>query len=102
MPSVTVQQVSQIPQYSNTSLLITAEYRMQFTIWDTDLERARQVRNGIIQFLTTFNAYSPSGSTSPLRPNRVINVRLAPSEPQTDSITWCLMLDAMITNNETI
>lgn len=99
-PLVEVQQISQTPMYSNASLLITCPYRMQFTIWDTNLERARSVRNAIIQFLTTFNAYSPASSVSPLRPNKVLNVRLGQSEPQTDPITWWITLDAMIFNNE--
>lgn len=100
-PLVEVLQVSQTPQYSNAALLITCPYRMQFTIWDTNLERARSVRNAIIQFLTSFNAYSPANSVSPRRPNQVLNVRLGQSEAQTDRITYWITLDAMIWNNET-
>lgn len=100
-PLVEVQEVSQVPMYSNTALLTTCLYRMQFTIWDTDLERARSVRNAIVQFLKTFNAYSPANSVSPLRPNKVVMVRTGPSEAQTDPLTYWIMLDAMIYNNET-
>jgi hypothetical protein len=99
-PSVEVQQVSQVPQYSTTALLISAQYRMQFTIWDEDLERARSVKNAIIQFLTTFNAYSTS-SAQPLQPNRVLNARLGKSQAATDPITWWITVDALIWNNET-
>jgi Protein of unknown function (DUF3168) len=100
-PLVEVLQVSRVPQYSTTDLLITVEYRMQFTVWDTNLESARSVINAIIQFLKTFNAYN-SGDSSPIQRNRFVNVRTGQSQAQTDPITYWLTLDAMIWNNETL
>lgn len=98
-PSVTVNVVSAIDQYSNTALLITAQYRVQFTVFDTNAERGRQVEQAIKQFLTTFNAYSPANSVSPLRPNRVVNRRQG-GDPRTDPLTYQRSIDAMIWNNE--
>ncbi len=97
---VEVLRVSKTPQYSTTALLITAEYRMQFTIWDTNLDRARSVAAAIEQFLVTFNAYN-SGDASPIQRNRVVNTRVGPSEAQTDPITYWITMDAFIWNNET-
>ncbi len=97
-PSVAVNVVSAIDQYSNTDLLITALYRVQFTVFDTNAERARQVEQAIKQFLTMFNAYSPAGATV-LRPNRVV-MRRQGGDPQTDPLTYQRIMDAMIWNNE--
>lgn len=100
-PLVEVLMVDAPPQYSTTQLLNTCRYRMQLTIWDTDLERARTVERAIIQFLTTFNAYN-SGDQSPIQRNRVVNRRSGRSQAQTDPITYWRTLDAMIWNNEEI
>lgn len=101
-PLVEVMQVSQAPQYSATTLLINQQYRMQFTIWDINLETARAVRNAIIQFLTTFNAYSSSAPAAQLQPNRVMNARLGKSQAETAPITYWITIDALIWNNENL
>lgn len=98
-PLVEVLMVDGPPQYSTTALLITCKYRIQFTIWDTNLERARSVETAIIQFLTTFNAYN-AGDSSPIQRNWVVNRRSGKSQAQTDPITYWRTLDAMIWNNE--
>ncbi len=98
-PLVEVSQVSEIPQYSTHAQLVNSQYRMQFTIWDIDLESVRTVKRAIISFLNTFNAYSVS-SAAPLQPNRVVNARLGKSQPQTAPITWWMTIDVMIWNNE--
>jgi len=100
-PLVEVFVVDAPPQYSLQALLETCRYRIQFTIWDTDLESARTVERAIIQFLTTFNAYN-AGDSSPIQRNRVVNRRSGKSEPQTGSITYWRTLDAMIWNNENL
>ena len=102
-PLVEVMQVSQIPQYSTSALLKNALYRMQFTIWDIDLESCRAVKNAIIQFLVNFNAYSsPGNPNQTLQPNRVMNARLGKSEAQTAPITYWITVDVMIWNNESV
>ncbi len=98
-PLVEVLMVDGPPQYSLQALLETCKYRIQFTIWDTDLESARTVERAIIQFLTGFNAYN-AGDSSPIQRNRVVNRRSGKSEPQTGTITYWRTLDAMIWNNE--
>lgn len=100
-PLVEVLLVDAPPQYSTTQLLVTCRYRMQFTIWDTDLERARSVESAIIAFLVTFNAYN-AGDSSPIQRNEVVNRRSGRSQAQTDPITYWRTLDAFIWNNETI
>lgn len=100
-PLVEVMQVSKVPQYSTTAILLTALYRMQMTIWDTNLERAQSVQRAITNFLLTFNAYN-SGDHSPIQRNQVVNVRIGRSQAQTDPITYWITLDALIWNNEQI
>ncbi len=100
-PLVEVQVIDGPPQYSASALLVTCQYRVQFTIWDTVLESARAVEVAIIQFLTTFNAYN-SGDLSPIQRNRVVNRRSGRSQAQTQPITYWRTLDAFIWNNETL
>jgi len=100
-PLVEVFVVDAPPQYSLQALLETCRYRIQFTIWDENLESARTVEAAIIQFLTTFNAYN-TGDSSPIQRNRVVMRRSGKSEPQTGSITYWRTLDAFIWNNENL
>lgn len=97
-PAVAAFVVSSVPQYSNTQLMITAEYRVQLNIFDPNPQKTREVANAIRQFLTTFNAYSPGSPTS-LQPNRVVMQRDG-GIAQTQPFTAMQMLDAMIWNNE--
>jgi hypothetical protein len=99
-PLVEVMEVSQVPQYGAAILPTVCLYRVQFTIWDTNLETARAVKNALMQFLTTFTAFAPVGSPSALRPNRVVNARIGQSQAQTSPITYWITLDAMIWNSE--
>ena len=97
-PAVAAFVVSNIPQYSNTQLMITAQYRVQLNIFDPNPQKTREVANAIRTFLTTFNAYSPGSPTS-LQPNRVVMQRDG-GIAQTQPFTAMQMMDAIIWNNE--
>jgi|GEM_PF-3848315 len=97
-PAITILVVSAIDQYSTAGLLITAEYRVQFTVWATDPQVARAVEQAIREFLTTFNAYN-AGDNSPIQRNQVIN-RQQRGQAQTQPVTFWRIVDAKIWNNE--
>ena len=99
-PAMTIVVVSALDQYSTTAVLITARYRVQFTIWATDAQTARAVEQTLRTFLTTFNAYN-SGDTSPIQRNQVVNRRQG-GQAQTQPVTFWRIVDAMIWNNETL
>jgi hypothetical protein len=98
-PLVEVQVIDGPPQYSLNQLLKTCKYRVQFTVWDINLESARQVQIAIINFLNTFNAYN-QGDNSPRQRNDVVNRRYGKSQAQTQPITYWRTMDAFIWNNE--
>ena len=98
-PNIAVQLISAVPQYSTAARLITCEYRVQFTIWDTNLAEARNVESALLSFLDGFNAYN-AGDHSPLQRNRVVNRRTG-GNAQTSPTTYWRIVDAMIWNNET-
>ncbi len=88
--------------YATLYRMQTVTSRVQFTIWDTDPERARQVEAALIAFLDTFNAVSPCTNfigTVP-QPVQVVNRRQG-GNAQTQPLTYWRTLDAMILNNET-
>lgn len=99
-PAVTVQLVSCVNQYSNTARLWTSQNRVQFTIWDTKAERARQVEMALLAFLDTFNAYN-SGDQSPIQRNQVV-MRRQSGNPQPEPLIFWRIVDAMIWHNETL
>jgi hypothetical protein len=84
-PAVVVQLVSSGQSYSNYQRLSTSFSRIQFTIWDTDSDRGRQVENVLYQFLDQFN---PAGLNSNLTnyPNSIVLTRAGmyptPNPPQ--------------------
>ena len=98
-PAMTILVVSAVDQYSTTAVLITARYRVQFTVWDTDPQRARSVEAALRQFLTTFNAYNAGDFNARAR-NEVVNRRQS-GQAQTQPITYWRIVDAFIWNNET-
>lgn len=100
LPAVTVLLIDTVNQYSNTARLSTALSRVQFTVFDTDPERARSVEAAIVAFLDSFNAMNTS-VVSPQQANWVVS-RRQQAVVATDPMTFQRMLDAMIFNNELI
>lgn len=101
LPTVEVLLVSAVPQYSTVARLWTSLNRVQFTIRDTDAERARSVEAALMSFLDTFNAMnSVVGSTS-IQANQVLNRRQG-GNAQTAPVTYWRTVDVYIYNNETI
>ena len=100
LPAMALFVVSVVDQYSTTQLLITALYRVQFTIWANNPETARAVEQALRAFISVFNAYN-AGDASPVQRNRVVN-RHQSGQAQTQPITWWRIVDAFIWNNETI
>lgn len=98
LPSVTVQLISCVNDYTLGYRLNNTLNRVQFTIRDTDAEEARAIEYALVVFLDTFNAYSPAGTTLQ-RPNYVI-MRRQLGNPNTDPLTFYRQLDAYIYNNE--
>lgn len=101
-PAVTVQLISTINAYVTQYRLQTASSRVQFTVWDTDPERARQVETAIVAFLDTFNAVSPATNfIGPVpQPVRAVNRRQG-GNAQTQPLTFWRTIDALVLNNET-
>jgi hypothetical protein len=99
-PAVVVQLVSGGQSYSNYQRLSTSFNRVQFTIWDTDSDRGRQVEQVLYSFLDVFN---PAGLRSDLTgaPNFVILTRAGmyptPNPPQ-----FWRTNDAMIFDNTAV
>jgi hypothetical protein len=100
LPAMALFVVSAVDQYSTTQLLITALYRVQFTIWANDPEVARSVERALRAFVSTFNAYN-SGDNNPRQRNWCVN-RHQSGQAQTQPITWWRIIDAFFWNNETI
>lgn len=99
-PAVSVQLISAVNQYSVNARLGMSLNRVQFTVWDTNAERARSVESAILSFLDTFNAYN-AGDSDPIQRNQVV-MRRQGGQPMTDPMTFFRSIDAMIWNNETI
>ena len=99
-PNITALRVSAPPQYSTTQRLITSRYRMQLTIWDTDLSRGFGVETALLAFLDNFNAYN-TGDSSLLQPNQVVN-RTVGGNAETSPTTYWIRMDVFIWNNETL
>jgi len=99
-PSVTVQMIAAVNQYSLTQRLNNSHNRVQFTVWDTDPERARSVELAVLNFLDGFNAYN-AGDQNPRQRNEVV-MRRQGGNPQTQPLTFWRILDAYIWHNETL
>lgn len=99
-PAVAAFVVSQVPDYSMTSLLISRLYRLQINVYDPDPEVARGVASAIVNFFPGFNAYSATTPTAN-RPNRVVNIRDG-GIVNTDPLTAKQLIDVMVWNNESI
>jgi hypothetical protein len=99
-PAVVVEQITNPQVYSLTGRMATSTARVQFTIWDTDPERARAVEQALFQFLDNFNAVGPSNL--PAYPVEVVggprqNVYATPAPKR-----FTRQLDAMIFQNQTL
>lgn len=90
--------VSSAPAYGAAFRSHIVNSRVQFTIWDTDPERARSVETQLMAWLDQFNAMSAVARTSQ-QPTQVV-MRRTGGNPQTQPITFWRTLDAMIFNNE--
>lgn len=98
-PAVTVQLVSGNKTYAFEGRLSTGWSRYQFTIWDTDPERARSVESALVTFLDTFNGPGTAGLQQ--YPNYVVLQRqgmFAEIEPP----VFQRINDAMIFSNDTL
>jgi hypothetical protein len=98
-PAVVVQLISNPQVYVLTGRLATSEARVQFTIWDTDPERARAVEQALFQFLGQFNAVGPSNL--PSYPAEVVGVRQN-VYPQPTPKRFTRQVDAMIFQNQSL
>jgi hypothetical protein len=98
-PAVVVQLISNPQVYALTGRMATSQARVQFTIWDIDPERARQVEQALFQFLDNFNAVGPANL--PSYPNEVVGVRQT-DYPQPSPKRFTRQIDAMIFQNQTL
>lgn len=97
-PAMTYVLVSTVPNYGASFRAHQVRSRVQFTIWDTDPERARSVESQLMAFLDQFNAWN-SGDSNPIQRNQVV-MRRQGGNPETQPMTFWRMLDAYIWNNE--
>ncbi len=100
-PAITVLVVSIVNEYSTTVRLVNALCRVQFTIWDTNPERARTVETALVAFLDSFNAYDAVNAAKPRQPNWVA-MRRQGGNAQTQPVTYWRIVDAFIWNNESL
>ena len=98
-PAVVVQLISNPQVYALTGRMATSSARVQFTIWDTDPERARSVEQALFQFLDQFNAVGPTNL--PSYPAEVVGVRQN-VYPQPSPKRFTRQVDAMIFQNQTL
>lgn len=97
MPAVVVLQVSGAPLFSTGGRNPLERIRMQFTIWGTTGQQARQVEQQVKQFLDGF--YATGFSSSQAGPNTIVNVR-GGGYTQTSPIRYWRTIDAMIYNSD--
>ncbi len=99
-PAVVVQLISGGQSYTLNSRLSTSFNRVQFTIWDTDSERGRQVEQVLYAFLDGFN---PAGVRPDLQaaPNFVVLTR-AGMYPQTQPPQFWRTNDVQIFDNSAV
>ncbi len=96
-PAMVVQLISGGQTYTLNSRLSTSFNRMQFTIWDTNAERARQLESVLYAFLDGFN---PAGVRADLQaaPNFVVLTRQG-MYPQTQPPQYWRTNDVQIFDN---
>lgn len=97
MPAVVVIQVSGVPFYAVAGRNPLERIRMQFTIWGTSGQQARQVEQAIKEFLDGFNATGVVSNQN--GPNTILNVR-GGAYTQTSPIRYWRTLDASIFNSD--
>lgn len=103
-PCIVVQRISGPRQYVLGGRLATFWTRYQFTIWggqfSAGAEMKRTVRDALLDFLASLNLY---GVTVPANANAtyVVGDRDAVF-PQTDTLIYQQLIDAMIFVNETL
>lgn len=98
-PAVVVQLIDNPQVYALTGRMATSTARVQFTIWDTDSARAREVEQALFQFLDNFNAVGPSNL--PSYPVEVAGVRQN-VYPRPAPKRFTRQVDAMIFQNQTL
>jgi hypothetical protein len=98
-PAIVVQLISNPQAYVLTGRLPTSWSRYQFTIWDTDPERARTTENALFDFFDVFNAVGPANL--PSYPVEVVNDRQS-IVPNPEPKRFTRMVDAMIFSNDTL
>lgn len=99
-PAVVVQLIDNPQVYALTGRMATSCARVQFTIWDTDPDRAVQVEQALFQFLDNFNAVGPANL--PGYPNEVIGGPRENVYPQPSPKRFTRQLDASIFQNQTL
>ena len=97
-PSLVFFLVSTVPLYGASFRPHQNRSRVQFTIWDTDPERARSVELALMQWLDQFNAWN-AGDQNVLQRNQVV-MRRQGGNPQTQPLTFWRIVDVFIWNNE--
>lgn len=98
-PAIVVQLISNPASYCNLGRLPTSWARYQFSIWDTDAERARQVESQLYDFFDVFNAVGPSNL--PAYPVQIVNDRQSVL-PNPEPKRFLRIVDAMIFSNDTL
>jgi hypothetical protein len=99
-PSLVVQVISHVPPYVTAGRVVTALYRVQFTLWGGKFAAGQQnadaLRDALFQFLDTFSAL-PAGQVA----TRVVMDRRA-LFPRTDGPIWQRVVDAMIWSDDSL
>lgn len=98
-PAVTVQLVSGNETYAFNGRLATGWSRMQFTIWDSDPERARNVEAQLTAFLDVFNGTGIQGLSE--YPNSIV-MRRQTLFSETQPPLFQRINDAQIFSNSTL
>lgn len=99
-PSMTFLLVSTVPAYGAAFRAEVVRSRVQFTIWDTDPQRARSVETQLMNFLDQFNAWN-AGDQNAIQRNQIAMQRQG-GNPQTQPLTFWRITDAFIWNNQNL
>ena len=97
-PAVVTQLVSNAPTYALPGALTASFARVQFTVWDTDAERARAVEAAITAFLTVAN-FGPYSSPVTVFANYILNTRQS-MYPQTQPPQFQRIMDCKVYNDD--
>lgn len=100
-PAIILQTISNVPAYAVNARLATGWYRVQATIFGLAPggENARAVLSTWAAFLDQFSGDGIAGRE--IAPNRIVNVREF-GIAQTAPLTFQIVCDAMIRNDETL